>query len=73
MLMSLYPAATCLTRPADSHMLDHVPAKADSLHEWSKCWLMFHEDLLFIIGQWRPFHYGKYTQLDVTTNLKSLR
>ena len=66
MLMSLYPAATCLTRPADSQMLDPVPAKADSNHEWSTFWWMFHEDLLFTIAQWRPFHYG-------TTNLKSLR
>ena len=73
MLMSLYPAATCLTRPADSQMLDHVSAKADSNHEWSKFWRIFHEDLLFTIAQWRPFHYGEDTPLDGTTNIKSLR
>ena len=33
MLMSLYPAATCLTRSAASQMIDPVPAKADSDHE----------------------------------------
>ena len=45
MSMSLYPAATCLTRPADSQMLDPAPAKADSDHELSKFWRMFCEDL----------------------------
>ena len=35
-LMSLYPTATCLTRPADIQMLDPVPARADSDHELSK-------------------------------------
>ena len=73
MLMSLYQAATCQTRPADSQLLYPVPAKADSDHEWSKFWRMFHEHLLFTIAQWRPIHYGKDTPLDVTTNLKSLR
>ena len=71
--MSLYPTATCLTRPADSQMLDSVPARADSDHEWSKFWRMFEEDFLFTTEQWRPFHNGKDTPLDVTTNVKSLR
>ena len=71
--MSLYPTATCLTRPADSQMFDPVPAKADSDHELFKCWRMFDEDLLFTSEQWRPFHYGKDTPLDVTTNVKPLR
>ena len=48
MLMSLYSAATCLTRPADSQLLDPVPAKADSDHEWSEFWRMFHEDLYLL-------------------------
>ena len=43
--MSLYPTATCLTRPADSQMLDPVPARADSDHELSKFWRMFDKDL----------------------------
>ena len=71
--MSLYPTATCLTRPAGSQLLDHVPARAESDHKLSKFWRMFDEDLLFSIEQWRPFHYGKDTPLDVTMNVKSLR
>ena len=63
--MSLYPTATCLTRPADSHMLDPVPARADSDHELSKFCRMFDEDLFFAIKQWRPFHNGKDIPLDV--------
>ena len=43
--MSLYPTATCLTRPADSQMLDPVPARADSDNELSKFWRMFVKDL----------------------------
>ena len=70
--MSLYQTATCLTRPTDSQMLDTVPARADSDHELFKFWRMFDEDLLFTIEQWRPFHYGKDTPLDVITNVKSL-
>ena len=59
MLMSLYPAATCLMRPADSQMLDPVPAKVDSDHEWFKFWRTYDEDSVITIEQWRPFHYGK--------------
>ena len=55
-----------LTRPADSQMLQPVPARAGSDHELSKFWRMFDENLLFTIEQWRPFHYGKYIPLDVT-------
>ena len=53
-------------------MLDPVPARAGSDHEVSKFLRMFDEDLLFTIEQWRPFHHGKDTPLDVTMNVKSV-
>ena len=56
MLKYLHPTATCLTRPADSRMLDFVPAKAANRH-----------GSLQICGDYYDIFWSKVQQMCVFT------